>query len=49
MGNLSLALLYVLQYFDVGRYSQSIQDEYATRSLIIGPTERVRLKRFLES
>jgi hypothetical protein len=43
------ALLYILQFFDDGRYSTSIQNEYATRSLIVGPKERVRLRRFLES
>jgi hypothetical protein len=42
------ALLYILQFFDEGRCSASIQNEYATRSLIVGPTERVRLRRFLE-
>jgi hypothetical protein len=43
------ALLYILQFFDEGRYSTSIQNEYATRSLIVGPKERVRLRRFLEN
>jgi hypothetical protein len=43
------ALLYILQFFDEGRYSVSIQNEYATRSLIVGPQERVRLRRLLES
>ena len=43
------ALLYILQFFDDGRYSTSIQNEYPTRNLIVGPRERVRLRRFLEA
>lgn len=43
------ALLYLLQHFDEGRYSQELQNEYATRYLIIGPTERMRLKRMLKA